>query len=72
MIHIRQQLELLIFPFYIIYLINYLVNLFIYFKHDTAYRNIVFEKEAYAKEKDLLYLSQRQLGEWLTYFIRTV
>jgi len=60
-IHVRQQLELLIIPFYIIYLINWLYNMYIY-KGDSflAYKNIMFEKEAYNHERDLNYLDTRQ------------
>ena len=43
-IHIRQQIELLVIPFYVWYLINYLVNRFKYNSHDKAYRNIIFER----------------------------
>ena len=65
-IHLRQQLELLIFPFYIFYLINYLFNLCRYRKHDLAYRKIIFEQEAYANEKDLEYLKNGNWFGWLT------
>lgn len=64
-IHLRQQLELLIFPFYLLYLTNYLVNLIKCRNHDTAYRNIIFEKEAYAHENDLKYLNK---GNWYGWF----
>jgi hypothetical protein len=64
-IHLRQQKELLVLPFYVLYLLNYLVNLLIYHHHDTAYRNIIFEREAYANDRDLQYLKQRK---WLSVF----
>ncbi len=64
-IHLRQQLELLVFPFYILYLLNYLVNLVRYKKHDLAYRNIVFEKEAYHYEADLNYLKNGNWYGWI-------
>ena len=67
-IHLRQQLELLIFPFYIIYLLNYLINLIQYKKHDLAYRNIVFEKEAYDHEADLNYLKNGSWYGWIKKF----
>lgn len=68
-IHHRQQLELLILPFYIWYFIEYWVGMFRFkFKHEKAYRNISFEMEAYHQEKDLNYLKQRPyLASW-TYF----
>lgn len=67
-IHLYQQMELLIIPFYVLYLLNYLINLALYFDHDKAYRNIVFEREAYANDSRPDYLRRRPLGEWLKYF----
>ncbi|MFC3561248.1 hypothetical protein [Pedobacter jamesrossensis] len=64
-IHLRQQLELLVFPFYLLYLINYLINLLRYKKHDLAYRKIIFEKEAYRYENDLNYLKNGNWFGWL-------
>jgi hypothetical protein len=64
-IHLRQQLELLVLPFYILYLLNYLFNLIRYKKHDLAYRNIVFEKEAYRYETDLNYLKNGNWYGWI-------
>lgn len=60
MIHLRQQLELLIFPFYLIYILEYLVLLIIYRNHHQAYSNISFEKEAYNHDKDRDYLKNRK------------
>lgn len=67
-IHLRQQLELLILPFYIIYLAHYLINLVIYKNHRQAYLNIVFEREAYQKDFDLNYLANRKTWAWLRFF----
>ncbi len=58
-IHLRQQIELLIIPFYIIYLIEFLIRLIKYRKWYLAYRNISFEREAYRNENDLNYLKSR-------------
>ena len=66
-IHIRQQLELLVIPFYLVYGINYLYNLIQQSSHEAAYRNIVFEKEAYDHENDLGYLKKRKLFSFLNY-----
>lgn len=63
-IHHRQQIELLIVPFYIFYLLNYLVNLIRYKNHRQAYLNMLFEKEAYQNEKDLSYLGHRKWFAW--------
>ena len=58
-IHARQQLELLIIPFYIIYLIEWLVRLIITGNSHKAYRDISFEKEAYLHQEDMDYLNKR-------------
>lgn len=64
-IHLCQQLELLILPFYILYLINYLINLIRYQEHHKAYLNIVFEKEAYHQELNMEYLKKRNWYGWI-------
>jgi hypothetical protein len=66
-IHIRQQLEMLIIPFYFVYLIYY-----IYFRvkgssHFQAYLLIPFEKEAYVSESDFDYLKIRKWWAWKRY-----
>lgn len=67
MIHLRQELELLILPFYILYLLNYLFNLWRYKDRGKAYLNIVFEKEAYANEAETGYLRERKFWAWLKF-----
>jgi len=66
-IHLRQQLELLIIPFFILYFLEFLVRLIQHRNRDLAYRNISFEREAYAKEKDFDYLKQRNFWNFLRY-----
>lgn len=66
-IHIRQQLELLILPFYIWYLTEYLFRLIQYKDRKKAYFNISFEREAYANEKDFVYLKNRKVWRFLIY-----
>lgn len=66
-IHLTQQIELLILPFYVAYLFNYLINLTIYKNHTAAYREIVFEREAYANEGNIHYLSQRSVWSFIKY-----
>lgn len=60
-IHLRQQLELLILPFFILYVLEFVFRLFEYKNFNTAYRNISFEREAYSNEKNLQYLTNRKL-----------
>jgi len=66
-IHLRQQLELLILPFYIIYILEYLFRLLQYRDRYIAYRNISFEREAYKNEKDLNYLKNRPFWTFKNY-----
>ncbi len=63
-IHIRQQLELLVLPFYILYFIEFGVGLVKYKNRMEAYMNISFEKEAYENDSDLGYLTKRELWAW--------
>lgn len=60
-IHLRQQLELLILPFFVWYLLEYFVRLFQYKNTNLAYRNISFEREAYANESNFEYLKSRPI-----------
>ena len=66
-IHLRQQLELLILPFYVLYLLEFLVRLCQYENWHLAYRNISFEREAYRNEIDLDYLNYRKSWNFLKY-----
>ncbi|MGA0557352.1 hypothetical protein ACO2Q8_11915 [Larkinella sp. VNQ87] len=64
-IHLRQQLELGILPFYVWYLLEYGIRRWQYRDHYTAYRNISFEREAFEHEADLTYWKNRPLyGFW--------
>ena len=67
-IHLRQQVELLIIPFYIFYLLFYLFNLLRYQNHQKAYLYNPFEKEAYRNDQDLGYLKHRKMFSFLNYF----
>ncbi len=59
-IHLRQQLELLIIPFYLVYVIEFLIRLILY-------RNISFEREAYINQLDFQYLKRRLFWSFLKY-----
>ncbi|WP_128547991.1 hypothetical protein [Larkinella soli] len=59
-IHLRQQLEMGVLPFYIWYLIEYGLRRLHYRSHYEAYRNISFEREAFAHEGDLSYWKTRK------------
>jgi hypothetical protein len=66
-IHLRQQLELLIFTFFIWYFLEFFLRLIQYKNIDLAYRNISFEREAYANEKNLNYFKKRSFWKFLKY-----
>lgn len=67
LIHCHQQLEWLYIPFFMLYLVEWMVNIVKQFviasgriDLDRAYRDISFEREAYANERDFTYLSRRR------------
>ncbi|WCO02201.1 hypothetical protein [Psychroserpens ponticola] len=66
-IHLRQQLELFVLPFYFFYAFEFLIRLLAYRSWNTAYQNISFEREAYANEKDLNYLQSRSFWNFINY-----
>jgi hypothetical protein len=66
-IHIRQQLELLVLPFFVWYFVEYAVRLLQYKNANLAYRNISFEREAYANEMHLDYLKTRTFFSFINY-----
>ena len=68
-IHLRQQMELLILPFYIWYGIEFAIRLLILKDRKQAYKAISFEREAYENEKDLTYLKSRSFYEFIKYII---
>ncbi len=71
-IHLRQQVEMLIIPFYLFYIVEYTIRLIQYRNRDLAYRNISFEREAYANEKDFEYLKKRKFYAWVMYLKKSV
>lgn len=66
-IHLRQQLELLIVPFFIWYGLEFLLRWYQYKDKNLAYRNLSFEREAYANESNLSYLETRKYFSFLNY-----
>lgn len=66
-IHIRQQEELWVIGFYILYVYYWLKN-FLYYQHSShAYYNIPFEIEAYKNQYNYEYLETREPHSWLKY-----
>lgn len=66
-IHTAQMRELLFVPFYILYVLEWLVRVVQYRNRDRAYRNISFEREAYANGNNLAYLENRPVFSWVRY-----
>ncbi len=67
-IHLRQQLELLILPFYILYSLEFFVRLIQYKNWYLAYKNLSFEREAYYNEANTNYLKKRRFWQFLRYY----
>lgn len=57
-IHLRQQIEMLILPFYVWYLIEYIFR---------GYMGISFEKEAYQNDSNLNFLKSRKIFNFVKY-----
>jgi hypothetical protein len=66
-IHLRQQLELLIIPFFIWYFLEFCLRWIQFKNFDLGYRNISFEREAYANEKQIDYVKNRSFWKFLKY-----
>lgn len=66
-IHLRQQAELGVLPFYVWYGLEYLIRRFQYGEHYKAYRNISFEREAFGNETNLTYLRSRPAWRFWRY-----
>ena len=66
-IHLRQQLELFVLPFFLWYLVEWFIGLVKYRNSYLAYQNISFEREAYTHDTDLSYLKHRRPWRFLRY-----
>ena len=66
-IHLRQQIECLWVFFFIIYGINFLINLIRFRNIELAYRMICFESEAYYNQANMIYLKRRKKYSWIWY-----
>ncbi|BFP41764.1 hypothetical protein FGF1_26090 [Flavobacteriaceae bacterium GF1] len=69
-IHLKQQSELLVLPFYFWYMLEWLLRTLLYLDSYRAYQNISFEREAYANEMDLGYTDRRKPYSFLNYIFR--
>lgn len=66
-IHLKQQAEMLVLPFYLWYSIEFFLRLLKYKNAIKAYRKISFEREAYFNEKDRAYCQKRKFWNFLQY-----
>lgn len=70
-IHTEQMKELLYIPFYILYILEYIIRWCIsFFKMSLPdshkiYRSISFEQEAYQNEENMDYLKTRKRYNWI-------
>ncbi len=67
-IHLKQQLEFLVLPFYMFYILEFIIRFIQYKNWYGAYRNISFEREAYYNEHNLNYLKSRPFWAFISYF----
>ena len=66
-IHDAQQRELLHVPFYVLYVVEWLLRLVRHRNFLKSYRSISFEREAYAHGHDLDYFSGRRHYSFIKY-----
>jgi hypothetical protein len=67
-IHVRQQIEMLVLPFFLLYMLEFLIGYIKYKNWQNAYKNISFEREAYSNEKDLDFLKKRSFWNFIKYY----
>lgn len=63
-IHYAQERELWYVGFYLLYGIMFLLNLLVIWNWHKAYRDVPFEREAYANQHNLSYLETRPRFAW--------
>lgn len=64
-IHIKQQQEMGVIFFYVWYIIEWFIKLFLF--GTDAYYHISFEREAHTNDDNLDYLKTRKLYSWFKY-----
>lgn len=67
-IHTEQMKELGYIFFYIFYIVEWFVRLFI--NGFAAYENISFEREAYENEDDFGYIAKRKRYSWIKRIVK--
>jgi hypothetical protein len=66
-IHLYQQIEMLIIPFYVWYILEWTLRIIQYKDRNKAYFNISFEREAYQNEHNPDYLKSRKFWNFIHY-----
>lgn len=66
-IHSEEMKDLLWIGFYLWYIIEWVVRLVQYRDCNKAYKNISFEREAYANQGNMDYIATRKWGSWMDY-----
>ncbi|WGK65434.1 hypothetical protein [Croceiramulus getboli] len=66
-IHLRQQLEMGILPFFVWYSVEFIIRYLRTGNAYTAYRAISFEQEAYTEESNGAYLQERKFWAFLRF-----
>ena len=69
-IHLAQQVELWVLPFYYLYFKDYLKNKKVFNNHFWSYYNIYFEREAFANQDNLNYLLTRKKKAYNNYKLK--
>lgn len=70
-IHTAQMKEMLYIPFYLYYIVEWLIRLAVCLDSHKAYRSISFEREAYSNQCNLAYLEQRKRFSWVKYIVKS-
>lgn len=60
LIHTAQMKELLYIPFYLWYLLEWLIRFVMYRNAKKAYRNVSFEREAYDMQNNFHYIIDKE------------
>lgn len=68
LIHTRQMVEMLFLLFYLCYIVEWIIRLIQYRNRYEAYKNISFEREAYATMYNRSYLKHRKLFAFTRYY----
>lgn len=66
-IHLRQQLEMLVILFYVVYVFEFFIRLLQFRIWKLAYKNISFEREAYYYESKMNYLKKRSFWNFIKF-----